>query len=278
MPDLDDQAIRDLCARLFAEPGRLLTTLRHGVQGTFSIEPHTHPDLLQLDLLIGCRGRAWSESQWVEVRGVTALVAYPNETHGYELIGETAGAQVYLVKMRVDPAWPIVRRRSLPRWVSPIRQSELLSSPMRFLTSGSSHPPTDAARIARLCEMICFWPRGDRPGASASPQVEPWLADAIELIRQRASDPPSVQELALGAGVSVRHFNRRFTARMGVSPQAHINARRLNVARQLLLQQQLKIRQIAQAVGFSSVATFSRWFTRQTGMNPRQFRREPGVF
>jgi AraC-like DNA-binding protein len=277
MSNPDDAALRDLCARLFAEPQRVLTTLRHGVEGEFSIQPHTHPDLLQLDLLIGCRGKAWSESQWVTLQGVTALVAYPNEAHGYELAGDSAGSRVYLIKLRVDPAWPIVRRRVLPRCVSPVRQSEVLSSAMRFLTAPPPEHDTPAMRIARLAEMLCFWPRSGRTSAP-EPQVEPWLAEALELIRQRTSDPPTVQELASGAGVSVRHFNRRFTARMGVPPQAHINARRLSVARQLLMQRQLKVRQIAQAVGFGSLATFSRWFTQNAGLTPRQFRKEPEVF
>src|SRR5690606_36464433 len=102
-------------------------------------------------------------------------------------------------------------------------------------------------------------------------------AAAVETIRQRSSDPPAMAELAAAAGVSTRHFARVFAERMGTTPHAYINARRLAVASDLLLARQLKVRQIATAVGFSSVATFSRWFTAAAGINPRRYRADPTV-
>jgi transcriptional regulator GlxA family with amidase domain len=75
--------------------------------------------------------------------------------------------------------------------------------------------------------------------------------------------------------VSRRHFARVFSQRLGTPPHAYISARRLAVASDLLLARQLKVRQIAAAVGFSSVATFSRWFTGEAGINPRRYRDDP---
>lgn len=77
--------------------------------------------------------------------------------------------------------------------------------------------------------------------------------------------------------MSVRHFSRVFTLRLGTTPYTYINQRRRALASELLLSNQLKVRQIAEAVGFSSVATFSRWFRQQTGTSPRDFRRDPTI-
>jgi len=45
----------------------------------------------------------------------------------------------------------------------------------------------------------------------------------------------------------------------------------------MLLQDRLKTHQIADALGFSSSATFSRWFSHHAGVSPGRFRQDPHV-
>lgn len=283
MPDLspDDAALRAMCAELFTSPDRLFNTLTHRVERRFSIEPHTHADLLQLDLLVGCSGQAWSQSTWLPIRGMTALVAYPHEPHGYELLPGQPPSRVYHLKLRVANDNLLVRRRVLPRCVTGLPHDEALISTMRQVvgaTIDQQHSPLHAARLA---EVICLWPRTGRSSlprvAHTGSPMESWLADAIQTIQDRPADPPSLAELAESAGMSVRHFSRVFTLRLGTTPYTYINQRRRALASELLLSNQLKVRQIAEAVGFSSVATFSRWFRQQTGTSPRDFRRDPTI-
>jgi AraC-like DNA-binding protein len=275
----DDAALRETCAAVFADPSRLFHTLTHRVQHPFRIEPHVHADLLQLDLLVGCGGRAWSEGRWLGLEKITALVSYPNEPHGYELTAGEPPSRVYHLKLRLAASSQLIKRRTLPRCVTGMNAAEGLIAAMRLVVSPASAAAPTPLHTARLAEVICLWPRTQRgQSAEQSPsrgQVEPWITAAIETIRQRVSDPPSLAELAATAGVSTRHFARVFTHRMGTPPHAYITARRLAVASDLLLARQLKVRQIATAVGFSSVATFSRWFTTEAGLNPRRYREDP---
>src|SRR5690606_18257630 len=104
----DENAIRALCAELFTAPQRLFNTLTHRVERRFPIEPHTHADLLQLDLLVGCAGQAWSQSRWLPIRGITALIAYPHEPHGYELLPGDPPSRVYHLKLRVSKDSPLL--------------------------------------------------------------------------------------------------------------------------------------------------------------------------
>jgi len=278
---LDEAATRAMCAELFTTPGRLFNSLTHRVERRFLIEPHTHADLLQLDLLVGCTGQAWSQSKWLPIRGMTALVAYPHEPHGYDLLPGEPPSRVYHLKLRVGSDNPLVRRRVLPRCITGMPHDEPLIAVMRQVMAASAPQQQSPLQAARLAEVICLWPRAGRPSAARSPEatgaMPPWLADALQTIQDRPSDPPSLAELAASAGLSVRHFSRRFSARMGTTPHAYINQRRCALASELLLSNQLKVRQIAEAVGFSSVATFSRWFRDQTGTTPRDFRRDPTI-
>lgn len=277
----DEAAVRELCAAIFAEPQRLFATVTHRVERPFSIEPHTHVDLLQFDLLAGCGGRAWSEGKWAPLKGITALVSYPGEPHGYELVPGDPPSRVYHLKLRVERSWQVIRRRVLPRVVTGMPHADGLINAIRMVVSPATAQRRPPLHTARLAETICLWPQTSKgmtpsPG-NQSPQMEPWLSEAVAVIRARVSDPPSLDELAEVAGVSSRHFARQFQARLGTTPHAYINARRLTAASEMLLANQLKVRQIASAVGFSSVATFSRWFKDQTGMSPRRYRDDPSL-
>jgi len=64
---------------------------------------------------------------------------------------------------------------------------------------------------------------------------------------------------------------------MGATPHTYITARRFALARQVLSQDRLKINQVADQLGFGSVATFSRWFSQQAGISPSKFREDPGM-
>lgn len=277
----DEAAARELCAAVFAVPDRLFATVTHRVEQPFSIEPHMHVDLLQLDLLAGCGGRAWSEGRWWPIRGTTALVSYPGEPHGYELLPGDAPSRVYHLKLRADKGWGVIRRRVLPRVVTAMPHADGLVNAMRMVVSPAAALRRTPLHTARLAEAICLWPqagRAQRPAAgSSTAPMEPWLAEAVAVIRGRISDPPGLAELAETAGVSARHFARQFHARLGTTPHAYINARRLSAASEMLLANQVKVRQIASAVGFSSIATFSRWFKDQTGMSPRRYRDDPSL-
>ena len=109
--------------------------------------------------------------------------------------------------------------------------------------------------------------------AALAEELEPSMRAALELIDRRLNNPPDVLELAAVAGLSSRHFARRFRQALGVTPHGLIDARRLTRAKELLLQEDLSVAEIAEMLGFDSLATFSRWFTKHTGTPPSRTRR-----
>ena len=96
----------------------------------------------------------------------------------------------------------------------------------------------------------------------------------IDFVEENLAKPIALRELALLAGVSVRHFERAFRQSVGVPPHTYVLEKRLSAARDLLLTQPtLAIERIAQQAGFSSPSHLAAAFRRQTGFSPIAFRR-----
>jgi AraC-like DNA-binding protein len=269
----------NLCAQLFADPSMVVGTLTHEVRGAYCIAPHTHDDLLQFDLLVGCRGVAFVGNLWHSLSDVSAMVCPPGTPHGYEL--QRRGpmpCRVYHLKLRCPMPEPVY-----PPLLSGLTRMEALKAAFRVVVQlgylKSEHPP---AFLPRLAEVLCLWPSqpGEKANVSSSQihdDLPPGLAATVSLIDDRLADPPSVEELATLSGYSVRHFNRQFLARFACTPHDYITQRRVALARGLLLDPNLKVHEVAGQLGFSSVAIFSRWFKREVGLSPSDHRDSPGV-
>jgi AraC family transcriptional regulator len=100
------------------------------------------------------------------------------------------------------------------------------------------------------------------------------LRVVLEYIEDTLGQPIKLRELAALAGISARHFERAFRQSKGSSPHAYLMERRLQMARDLLLNQpELPIEQITRRLGFSSSSHFSSAFRRRTGFTPTNFRK-----
>lgn len=89
--------------------------------------------------------------------------------------------------------------------------------------------------------------------------------------------PFSVSDVAAAVGVSDRYLYNLFVKYEGIAPKSYMNELRLKNAKALLKNSRYTITEIAEAVGFSDVFAFSRFFTKFTGRAPSAYRKE-GVF
>ena len=94
------------------------------------------------------------------------------------------------------------------------------------------------------------------------------LATIVRLMEGSIDAPLGAEELAEAAGVSVRQMERLFRRYLGTSPKRHYQALRLNRAKDLLVQSNLSITEIAMATGFAAVSHFSKCFRRQFSVSP----------
>lgn len=96
------------------------------------------------------------------------------------------------------------------------------------------------------------------------------LGRALAYLHEHIAEPIGVGELARVAGMSRAVFHRRFKAVTTLSPLQFIKAIRLNNAAALIAGG-MNVSEAAHKVGYGSPSQFSREFSRQYGMPPRQW-------
>ena len=90
-----------------------------------------------------------------------------------------------------------------------------------------------------------------------------------------SSDPArdwKANELASEAGLSYSRLRLHFRNSVHETLHQYIQHTRLNLARELLGDRSLRIREIAERLHFSNEYYFSTLFRQQTGLTPSQFR------
>jgi AraC-like DNA-binding protein len=89
----------------------------------------------------------------------------------------------------------------------------------------------------------------------------------------RAFDKPlDVPALARVALTSEAHFIRTFKATFGETPHRYLQRRRLERSMALLRETDRPVTEICLDVGFASLGSFSRTFSRVVGMSPSAYR------
>jgi AraC-like DNA-binding protein/ligand-binding sensor protein len=105
--------------------------------------------------------------------------------------------------------------------------------------------------------------------ANAVPQT---IAKAIEFIRDHHAETLSLPQVAGAVRSSVFYFCKLFSKATGKTFTEHVSHVRIERAKQLLLNPNLRISEIAYAVGFQSLAHFNRVFRRVAGETPTAYR------
>ncbi len=120
-----------------------------------------------------------------------------------------------------------------------------------------------------------------RPGGQSQFAAPVWRTRArhapVRRVQDQIDADPSgdhrVSVLAARAAMSERHFLRRFTDEVGLSPARYVAAARLDSARRELEQSDDTVATIAARVGFGTAESMRRTFVRHLGASPDEYRR-----
>ena len=110
-----------------------------------------------------------------------------------------------------------------------------------------------------------------------SEQQEGLVARIKDYINAHISGDTSLSSLADNFHFSQEYLLRVFKKEEGVTILQYINELKLARAKELLADQKLQIKEIAQMLGFSDTGYFNYFFRSKTGLSPRTYRKEiPG--
>jgi AraC-like DNA-binding protein len=98
------------------------------------------------------------------------------------------------------------------------------------------------------------------------------LHRAKDYIDASLAEPLTVPRMAAVACIAPHRFIRLYKATFGVTPHQYLSAKRLEAARALIVQTDRPVTDIALAVGFESLGSFSWLFRKRFGASPLQLR------
>jgi AraC-like DNA-binding protein len=137
-----------------------------------------------------------------------------------------------------------------------------------------------AVMVARILDLILIQIlRAWAAGADAEPNwlagaLHPQIGLALSAIHRDPGHDWTVEELARACNLSRSAFAARFVARVGKPPATYLVHVRLDVATGLLRDTSLPVTIIANNVGYTSEAAFSRAFKNRYGTPPARWRRD----
>ena len=110
------------------------------------------------------------------------------------------------------------------------------------------------------------------PGSPAWMGTSTTVSRALRLISEGAGDI-SIAGLADRVGIGDRHLRRLFKEQVGAGPKAVAQTERFQLARQLLVETDLSITEVAYASGFKSIRRFNDAIHKAFKRSPGEYRR-----
>ncbi|WP_127530213.1 AraC family transcriptional regulator [Paenibacillus kobensis] len=101
----------------------------------------------------------------------------------------------------------------------------------------------------------------------------PWMRNVLQEIGVRPERRYGLSELAGQASVSAAHFSRVFKQLTGMNVTNYVNTKRIIRAKELLLESDLSIPDVAERCGFESIPHFHRLFKALTDFTPGAYRK-----
>ncbi|MGY2292887.1 AraC family transcriptional regulator [Pseudomonas sp. SDO528_S397] len=172
------------------------------------------------------------------------------------------------------PAW-IILRAGDPSLTAARNLFELI------LQECERTPAPSSALLERLCHLLFLYVLRqqvvDNPelGGLAALARQPAFSGLLEQLIARPADPWTLESMAACTGLSRSAFFKRFNELCGQSPGQVLLMMRMRHACELFKRDQT-VADVCIAVGYQSVAAFTRAFHKVTGVQPGAYRKAQG--
>lgn len=109
---------------------------------------------------------------------------------------------------------------------------------------------------------------GTEPAPTDQPDDHRCALAARDILKENLASPPSIAELAQRVGLSQRRLNDVFRTLFGAGPFQCLTEWRLDEARHLLETTDLTVKEVAYAMGYTHLSSFSHAYLRHFGTRP----------
>jgi len=129
---------------------------------------------------------------------------------------------------------------------------------------------------ALLLELLVLINRLDTaPSTVVDSPVHRHVSEVSQFLQSHSGEPWRLESVAQRFGLSPAYLSRIFPQVTGVRFHDYLLGIRVARAKQLLLETDLLVAEVAERTGFDSQTSFGRAFLRLVGVSPRRFRAPP---
>jgi AraC-like DNA-binding protein len=150
---------------------------------------------------------------------------------------------------------------------------------IRAVAQGAMEPAQSAATAAEvfLSQAAKLIAEVQRLHAGKHEKIAWRARQMIEwnIEHRTAEESLSLKSVAAALKVSPAHLSRVFRQVVGMPFQNFVIARRIDLAKRLLLDPLYSVAQVAEACGYANPAYFAKLFRRTTGRLPRDYVKNP---
>ncbi|OUL88952.1 helix-turn-helix domain-containing protein [Paraburkholderia hospita] len=252
----------------------------------FDIKPHVHDALIQVLYVTAGGGETFIDGKSWAVEAPCLVVVPARSVHGFHFRRDVDGhvitaAQSALESLAMAAAPELLEFIRAPTVLSVDPEVERGTSLDNLFESigheAESHERWQFTAGAAL--TIALFVKIGRLSESArlsTSSEQRTMAGRIErfraLLDRHCRERRPVASYADEMGVSTGQLSRICRATFGVSAIEAIDARSIHEAKRLLGYSTLSVKQIASELGFQDEAYFGRFFRKQTGLRPTEYR------
>jgi len=252
----------------------------------FEIAPHIHGALIQVLYITAGGGETFIDDRKWDLTPPCLIVIPAGSVHGFHFKRTVDGPVITAAQrpleslaalaapellqhlrrpavLRVDPN---TRRAEALMPLFEAIEREALVHAQGQLAAGMSLLVALFVQIARISQAQKE--QGQEGRSRKSAQIERFRRLLDDWCRQRLPVATYASEM----GVSSGQLTRMCREALGMSTLEAINARALHEARRELVYSSLSVKRIAAELGFEDEAYFGRFFKKQTGLRPSEFR------
>lgn len=212
-----------------------------------------------------------------------AVAVSPWEPHDFCNDGERSGG-LYLV-LYIKPIWFLEASRmaqfALRFGRNGIEVTDQVQSlVMRVTALLLDTEPSDLFdgylyELTRACfDQSWQWtPEGTRLTQTCTAINDFRVRKSMRLMQDQFTEPLELDDVARRSGLSRPHFFKLFKRQMGITPNVFLNTLKMECAIERLTGTVDTVTDIGSRLGFSSQASFTRFFTANVGIPPTDYRR-----
>lgn len=253
----------------------------------WEIEPHVHDALLQLLYVVDGGGEVFIDELKWPVRPPCLIVVPARAVHGFHFQPNTDGHVVTAAQRPLEaavqalsPALLALLRKPAVLPVEPDSRAAQALLPLFEALEREMRVPEGGQMAVGLSLLVALLVQVARVGAAQPSGEEAVLrsrkAQQVQrfraLVEERFREHAGVEDYAKALGLSAGQLGRLCREVLGKSALDVVNARVVHEAQRELAYSLLSVKQIAALLGFEDEAYFGRFFRKQTGHKPTEFR------